>query len=36
MDPLHLLTGLIWAKMEFLPTIKEVEWINYEHYNNWA
>jgi len=35
MDPLHFLTGLIWAKMEVQQTIEEAEW-DYENYNNRA
>ena len=34
MDPLHFLTGLIWAKMEFHINHLEMEWINNEDYNN--
>jgi hypothetical protein len=35
MDPLHFLTGLIWAKMEVHINHLEAEWINYEDYNDW-
>ena len=35
MDPLHFLTGLIRAKMEFHINHLEMEWINNEDYNNW-
>ncbi len=35
MDPLHFLTGLIRAKMEFHINHLETEWINNEDYNDW-
>ena len=34
MDPLHFLTGLIRAKMEFHINHLEMEWINNEDYNH--